>query len=198
MDSFEFNKIAGAVLAAALVVFGSRTLINEVLHVPEPEKPGYEVAVMTTEGDGVGAAKDAGPSVVELLASADAGAGKKDFKKCVACHTIEKGGANKIGPNLNGVVGRELASVSGFAYSAGLKGKGGSWDYVALDSFLTSPKKYAPGTKMAFAGLKKAQDRAELIAYLRENTDSPPPLPEASESAEAGESSEVAPATAKE
>jgi len=194
MDSFEFNKYAGAVLAALLVLFGTRTLIDEVMHSPKPEKPGYEVAALSTEGEASGDGGDTvkGPTVVELLVSADADGGKKSFKKCAACHTIDKGGANRVGPNLHSIVGRDVASVGGFSYSAILQEKDGQWDYAALDGFLANPKKYAPGTKMAFAGLKKVGERANVIAYLRENTDNPPPLPENADSADAGTGQAVA------
>lgn len=179
MDGFEFNKIAGAVLFALLVLFGSRTLGDIIFASHAPEKPGYMVAVP----DEAHAKKETPAADVvplpALLAKGDAGKGQKLAKKCAACHTFDSGGANKIGPNLHGIVGKSLAGVDGFAYSAALKDKGGSWGYEELDGFLASPKGFAPGTKMSFAGVKKPQQRADLILYLRSLGGSPPPLPEA-------------------
>ena len=179
MDGFELNKIAGAVLFALLVLFGTKTLGDIIFTVHAPEKPGYMVALP----DEAHAKKEMPAADVvplpALLAKGDAGNGQKLAKKCAACHTFDSGGANKIGPNLHGVVGKALASVDGFSYSKALKGKGGNWGYEELDGFLASPKKFVPGTKMAFAGVKKAQQRADLIVYLRSLGGNPPPLPEA-------------------
>jgi cytochrome c len=126
------------------------------------------------------AAEAPGPgSVLPLLAAADLAAGQKVSRKCAACHTFDEGGANKIGPNLWNLVGRAIASVDGFTYSKSLQEKSGDgWSYENLDGFLGKPKEWAPGTKMSFAGLKKIQDRADLIAYLRSLSGSPAPLPE--------------------
>ena len=125
---------------------------------------------------GVGAAPAA--DIKTLLASADAGAGEKIFGKCKACHNADKGGANQVGPNLWNVVGAPIAHHEGFSYSPALAGKsGGKWTYEELDTYLTSPKSFAPGTKMTFPGLTKAEDRANVIAFLRSRSDTPPPLP---------------------
>ncbi len=169
MDSFEFNKLAGAVLAALLAIFGTRTLVHELNHEKHPEKPGYIVEVASAEAtktDG-GSETAAEPDITALLASADVGAGEKLFKKCSACHTSKAGGANRVGPNLHGIADRDIASTAGFAYSAALQEKDGNWDVAALNAFLKSPKAYAKGTKMAFAGLKKPKQRAEMIKYLQ-------------------------------
>lgn len=180
MDSFELNKMAGAVLFALLVLFGARTISDIIFAPHKPEKPGYEVAVPdhadTDAGKGDDG-KDAVPLAV-LLAGGSAEKGQSAAKKCAACHTFDSGGANKIGPNLHGIVGRALASVDGFSFSDALKNKGGSWGYAELDAFLANPKAAVPGTKMAFAGVKKAQERADVILYLRSLGGSPPPLPE--------------------
>ena len=180
MDSFEINKIAGAVLLALLVLFGTKTMSNIMFRVHKPEKPGYEVAVAETKGHGASKAEAAKQvPLATLLAQASAGKGKAVAKKCAACHTFNEGGANKIGPNLYGILGRPRGSASGFAYSAAMKAKGGSWDYDSLNQFITSPKTFIKGTKMAFAGIKKESQRADLILFLREQGANKPPLPEA-------------------
>ncbi len=179
MDAFELNKIAGAVLFALLILFGAKTATNLIFKVHKPEKPGYEVEIVEAESGGkAGEAKEEVPLAV-LLAEADAGKGERVAKKCAACHTFDKGGANKIGPNLYGVMGRDLGTIDGFAYSGALKGKGGSWGYDELNEFITNPKGFIKGTKMAFAGVKNTKQRADLILYMRGQNDSPPPLPEA-------------------
>ena len=180
MDAFEFNKFAAAILLALLVIFGGKTMSNIVFKAHKPEKPGYEIEVADAPDYGADKAADA-PQVpfANLLAKASAEKGKGVAKKCAACHTFNQGGANKIGPNLYGTLGRALGSAGGFAYSGALKAKGGTWDYDTLNQFLASPKGYIKGTKMAFAGVKKDDQRADLILYLREQGDNKPPLPEA-------------------
>lgn len=180
MDAFEFNKFAAAILLALLVIFGGKTMSNIVFKAHKPEKPGYEIEVADAPDHGADKAAGA-PQVpfANLLAKASAEKGKGVAKKCAACHTFNKGGANKIGPNLYGTLGRALGSAGGFAYSGALKAKGGTWDYEALNQFLASPKAYIKGTKMAFAGVKKDDQRADLILYMREQGDNKPPLPEA-------------------
>lgn len=181
MDSFEFNKIAGAVLGTALVVFGLNELSKIIYHPHEPEKQGYAIEVAEAAGSGEAAAEaPAAPaeSLGTLLASADAAKGQTVFKACAACHDGSKGGPNKVGPNLWGIVGRMHGVHEGFAYSdamAALKDK--PWSYEALNEFLTSPKAAVPGTKMAYGGLKKDTDRANLLAYLATLSDSPVPFP---------------------
>ncbi len=122
-------------------------------------------------------AAEADNAALAMLASADAAAGKKAFKKCKACHSTEKGGKNKVGPNLWDTVGRAKASVAGYGYSGALEGLGGEWSYKDLDGFLANPKGFAKGTKMGFRGVKKAKDRAAIIVYLRSLSDQPKPLP---------------------
>lgn len=169
MDSFEFNKLAGAVLAALLAIFGTRTLVSELRHDKPVEKPGYIVEVASTDAgsSSSGGTATEEPDVAALLATADVAAGDKLFKKCSACHTRKAGAAHRVGPNLHGIADRDIASAAGFAYSTALEGKDGIWDASALDAFLKSPKAFAKGTKMAFAGLKKPQQRANMIKYLQ-------------------------------
>ncbi|WP_421693974.1 c-type cytochrome [Aestuariivirga sp.] len=181
MNSFEFNKIAGAVLGTALVVFGLNELSGIIYRSPEPAKPGFAIEV--AEAPAAGEAEAATPaapaeSLGTMLASADATKGQAVFKACQACHDGSKGGPNKVGPNLWGVVGRMHGSHEGFSYSeamASLKDK--PWTYEALNAFITSPKTAIPGTKMAYGGLKKDADRANLLAYLQTLSDSPVPFP---------------------
>jgi cytochrome c len=182
MDSFEFNKIAGAVLATALVVFGLHELAGIVYHSPAPEKPGFAVEVPEAgESSGeAAAAEPAAPaeSLGAMLAKADPAKGQAVFKACQACHDGTKDGPNKVGPNLWGVVGRMHASHPGFEYSEAMKKLADKpWTYEALNEFLTAPNKAIPGTKMAFGGIKKATDRADLLAYLATLSDSPVPFP---------------------
>jgi cytochrome c len=136
----------------------------------EPEAP--EEAAVTTEPE-----VPAGGGIAALLAAADAEAGAKLSKKCAACHSFDNGGKNKVGPNLWDIVGKAIAGGEGYKYSGALAGLGGEWTYDRLDAFLTKPKDFAAGTKMSFAGLKKAEDRANLIAFLRGRSDDPKPLP---------------------
>lgn len=180
MDAFELNKFAAAVLLALLVIFGTKAMSNILFKAHKPEKPGYAVEVADAPDQGADKAAE-GPQepFANVLAKASAEKGKSGAKKCAACHTFDKGGANKIGPNLYGILDRALGTVDGFAYSADLKAKGGTWDYEALNQFLANPKAFISGTKMAFAGVKKDNQRADIILYLREQGDNKPPLPEA-------------------
>ncbi|MBK8907507.1 MAG: c-type cytochrome [Rhodospirillales bacterium] len=123
------------------------------------------------------AAEEGGNGLAALLASGDAGAGEKVFRKCKACHTIEKDGGNRVGPNLWNVVGRDIAAAEGFSYSDSLSSLEGEWTYQDLSAYLEDPKGFSPGNKMSFAGLKKPKDRADVILYLREHSDEPPALP---------------------
>jgi cytochrome c len=181
MDSFEFNKIAGAVLGTALAVFGIGELTKAVYHVDHPEKQGFaiEVAEAATGGEATGGGDTKPVALAELLKTADATKGAGVAKKCGACHDVAKGGPNKIGPNLWDVVERPIAAHEGFTYSDAMKAKAGeakTWTYDNLNAFLTKPAVYVPKTKMTFAGLKD-KDRADVLAYLQSLSDSPKPFP---------------------
>ena len=180
MSSFEFNKIAGAVLGTALMVFGLRALTGIIYHSEKPVKPGFaiEVAEAATGGETSGGEKPAAVSLGTLLGSADAAKGASVAKACAACHDFTKGGPNKVGPNLWDVVDRPHGSHEGFAYSDAMKAKSVEpWSFEALNAFIKSPKEGVPGTKMGFGGLKKDQDRANLLAYLATLSDAPKPFP---------------------
>jgi cytochrome c len=181
MDSFEFNKIAGAVLGTALAVFGIGELTTAVYHVDQPEKQGFaiEVAEAATGGEATAGGETKPMPLAELLKTADATKGAAVAKKCAACHDVSKGGPNKIGPNLWEVVERPIAAHEGFGYSEAMKAKAGeakTWSYENLNQFLIKPAAYVPKTKMAFAGLKD-KDRANILAYLQSLSDSPKPFP---------------------
>lgn len=181
MDAFQFNKIAGGVLTAALLIFGGRTLASMALKEPHAEKPGYVIPVKAAAATAGAAAAAFNPkTIVEGLKKAAAGnveAGRDVFKKCAACHTPNKGGENKVGPNLYGIIGRKLGSHAGFAYSDAVKNKGGDWTYESAAAYLYNPKDSIPGNKMAFAGVQDTQDLVDVLAYLRTLDDSPKPLP---------------------
>ncbi|HTG38462.1 cytochrome c family protein [Sphingomonas sp.] len=158
------NTIAGWVLAGCVAALGLTIASGMAFHGERPEKMGYPIEGVVEEG---GAAEAAVP-IGTLMAAADPAAGAEVFKKCASCHTINQGGAAGIGPNLYGVMGKPHGSVPGFAYSDALKGVPGNWDFEAMNKWLTSPRKYAPGTKMSFAGLSNDQERANVIAYLNQ------------------------------
>jgi cytochrome c len=177
IDSWTFNKIAGAVLGTALVVFGLSELSGVIYATHAPEKPGMaiEVAEATTGGGEAEAATE--KPLAELLAVADVAKGEAAHKKCLACHDFAQGGPNKTGPNLWAVVDRPIASHEGFAYSDALKSHSADkWTYEHLFTFLNNPKGFAPGTKMTLA-VKSPTERANILAYLRSLSDSPVPFP---------------------
>ncbi|PCD04161.1 cytochrome c family protein [Sphingomonas spermidinifaciens] len=159
------NTIAGWVLAGCAAALGLTIASGMVFHGERPEKMGYPIEGVVEEGAGGGEAE---VPIATLLASADAAAGAEVFKKCASCHTINSGGAAGIGPNLYGVLGKPHGHQAGFAYSDALKGIAGNWDFESMNKWLTSPRKYAPGTKMSFAGLSNPQERANVIAYLNQ------------------------------
>jgi len=190
MDAFEINKIAGSVLATILALFGLSFVGDFIFHSEAPAQPGYEIAAIAPEGHGGGggdAPAAAEESALAMLADASVADGEKVAKKCAACHTFEKGGPNKVGPNLWEVVNRKPGVHEGFAYSNAVTEFGGTtnWTFEALDHYLTNPKAALPGNKMSFAGLKKAEDRAAMLAYLRSLSDSPAPLLAAGDTAAA-------------
>jgi cytochrome c len=174
----EFNKLAAAILVAGLVFMIINVGIDEIMHRAPPEAVAYPVP---TDGSVALAATVIEEAPVDplgaLLAAADVASGKKLAKKCSSCHTFDKGGKNRVGPNLWDIVGRDMAQVAGYKYSGALAGMGGVWDYATLDRFLAKPKEMVPGTKMSFAGIKTPEGRADLIAFLRDQSDDPPALP---------------------
>ena len=180
MDSHEWNKIAGGVLGTILFVLVVRLVSGSIFEQEAPAKPGYVVPGVVEETTGGAAAAPVAEVIPDwgtVLPTADAAKGADVSHKCEQCHNLNKGGAIKIGPPLYGVVGRARASFPGFDYSAAMKAKGGSWTFDELFQFLKSPQAYIEGTKMTFAGLSSAQDRINLIAYLRTNSDSPVAIP---------------------
>jgi len=179
MDSFEWNKIIGAVLGTAIFIFVVRVVAENIYEPEKPAKPGYVVeGVVETAGGGSAApVEETMPDWGTVLASADVADGKTISTKCEQCHDLSKGGPNKIGPNLFGVVDRPRASHEGFAYSSAMKGKPGNWTYDELFKFIKAPGVDIPGTKMSFAGLRSDKDRINLIAFLRSNADSPAAIP---------------------
>ena len=178
MDSFEINKIVAAVLMVALLVIGIGKLSDVIFHVEKPETPGYAVEVeqVSTASSSTVTAADEKVDIA-LMAMGDIASGEKIFKKCAACHSIIKGGKNAIGPALYNVVGRKVGSVEDYKYSKALAAYEKEWTLEELNGYLTKPAKWIKGTKMAFAGLRKEADRASVIKYLNENSDSPVPLP---------------------
>ncbi len=196
MGGMEFNKIFAAILVAGIVA-GLGGFVSKVLvHPKTPQEFAYNVEEMEGSAGG-GAAKVAmAEPVLAMIAGADAARGEKVAKACAACHTFTKGGANGVGPNLYNVIGGPKDHVAGFAYSGALLEHGGStWTYAEMNKFLWKPKVYAPGTKMSFIGLKKPEDRAAVIAYLRTLSDSPKPMP--SDAEIAAEAAELAPPEAE-
>jgi len=190
----RFNTFAGWALFAGIIALGGGIVSAKLFHTERPEAMGYAIEGVEAEGEGGG---DSGPSLNTLLASADVAQGEKVFAKCAACHTINAGGANGIGPNLHGVMGEAVATGhGGFVFSDALQSKGGSWDFATMDAWLKSPREFAPGTKMTFAGLSKPADRANLIAYLNaQGSNLPLPAADAAPAA-APEAAEAANAAA--
>ena len=179
MDSFELNKIAGAILATMLVALGLN-IFSGIIFAPRPAgDAGYPLPVPQEEAAAQGAAAPAAQTepLPVLLASADVAKGQAAVRKCASCHSFDKGGPNRVGPNLHEVVGRAKASRPDFNYSAALKSKGGEWTFEDINAFIQNPKGYANGTTMAFAGIGAASERADILAYLRSLSDSPKPLP---------------------
>ena len=187
----RFNTIAGWVLFAGIIALGSSIVAGELFHPERPEKGGYPITGVEEEG-GAGAAAE--QPIEFYLAKADPAKGQQIFNKCAACHNADKGGANQLGPNLWGVLGEPIGQGKGFAFSPALSSKGGNWDWDNLSQWLSSPKAFAPGTKMTFAGLSNPEDRANVIAFLNAHSDAPKPLPAAPAPANAAKKDPAAPA----
>lgn len=167
MSSFEFNKIFAAVLVAGIVAMLSGFIAGKLVHPHALEQDAVAIDGEAPEAAGGGGKADMPQPVLHLIASADVAQGEKLSKACAACHSFDNGGPDKVGPNLWGIVGAKKGHSGNFAYSEALIATGGSWSYESLNTFLWKPKKYAPGTKMNFVGLKKPEDRAAMIAWLR-------------------------------
>ena len=178
MDSFELNKIAGAVLGSLLFIMGLGVISDALFAAPRMAKPGYALpAAEAAQGGSAAAAPEVVTPLPVLLAKADPKKGEGLVKACAACHSLDSGAAAKAtGPALYGVIDRAVGST-GFAYSDSMKAKGGKWDYVQINAFLANPKGVVAGTKMSYAGEKDAAKRADIIAYLRSLASSPAPLP---------------------
>ena len=175
MDSFEINKIIAAILIVGLLVIGINKLSDTIFHVDKPKTPGYVIEVEQTSTASTSTENKI--DIIALMAMGNVASGKKLFKKCVSCHSITKGGKNKIGPALYNVVGRKVGGVIDYKYSTAFIAYEKEWTFEELNGFLTKPAKWIQGTKMAYAGLKKEEDRASIIKYLNQNSDSPLPLP---------------------
>lgn len=200
MNSFEANKIFGAVLGTVFVLFGGSLLAEVIFHSEAPERPGFAIEV--PEDTGAAAEAPAAVPIAVLLQDADAEAGAAVFRRCQACHSGEKDGPNLVGPDLWDLVNRPIAVHEGFSYSAAMtafsEDHAVHWDYEHLNGFLHNPRQYINGTAMSFAGINNDGDRADLIAYLRTLSDNPAPLPEVAAAPAEGEAApaegEAAPA----
>ena len=179
MDSFEFNKIAAAVLVGALLFVGINILSEGLFEVPEANENAYVVEGLEAEDADTttDVVEEAGPSLATLLANASMDAGERAFRVCAGCHSINEGGDHRVGPNLYGVMGGAVAGQDGFGYSSAMTDHGGTWTYEAMYDWLTSPANAIPGNRMSFAGVRRESDRAALLLYLAANSNNPPPLP---------------------
>ena len=178
MDSFEINKIIAAVLLIALIVIGIGKISDLAFHVDKPKQSAYKIELdETTKVLSTKIQEDEKVDIAALLALGNIEHGKKVFKKCAACHLINKGADNKIGPALYGVIGREVASKQDYKYSKAMAGYDKNWTFEEMNGYLKKPQSYIKGTKMAFAGLRKEKDRASVILYLNQSSDKPLPLP---------------------
>tara|TARA_Y100000816_G_C26038256_1_gene543699 strand:- start:572 stop:1111 length:540 start_codon:yes stop_codon:yes gene_type:complete len=179
MDSFEVNKVIAAILLVALLVIGIGKISDIAFKVDKPKKSAYKIDIQekdNTTGTTVEIVTEK-VDIAALLALGDISHGEKVFKKCSACHLVNKGGENKIGPALYGVIGRKVASIEDYKYSKAMAAYDKSWTFEEMNGYLKKPQTHIKGTKMAFAGLRKEKDRASVILYLNQNSDNPIPLP---------------------
>jgi cytochrome c len=197
MDSYELNKILGALLFTCLSLLSLNIAAGAVFAPSKPAKPGMEVVVQEHAPAGGAAPAAAEEPIEKLFAAATPEKGENAAKKCAACHTFAKGEPNRVGPNLYGVVGRERGSVQGFNYSAGMKGKPGKWTVEDLNHFLQNPKGFIPGTSMSFAGVPRGSERADIITFLNTKSDSPVQLPKAAEAPSMQKSADATAGTAR-
>ena len=177
MDSFEINKIITAVLLVVLLVFGVSKISDVIFEVKKPDVEGYKVDVKVGDATITQASSESQVDISALLSMGDIEHGKKVFKKCAACHSINQSGGNKIGPKLWNVMFRSVGLISDYKYSKALSGYKKEWNWEEMNGFLIKPSKWIKGNKMGFAGLKKEKDRASVILYLNQNSDNPKPLP---------------------
>ena len=177
MSSMEFNKMAMAVLIAGITAMVGGFIARGTVS-PEPLTENVYVVDLGEDAAAVEEVVEEVPSVAELLLLADADSGQGLSRACAACHSFDNGGANKIGPNLWDIVNRPIGSAAGFGYSSAMSDKGGDWTYEELDGFLAAPRSWVSGTSMSYAGMRKPEDRADLIAWMRSLSDSPAPLPQ--------------------
>jgi len=179
MDSFELNKVIAAVLMVALLVIGLGKIADSIFYVKKPKNQGYQVEVESELASSVSQVAETVEKIdiMAIMTQGDIASGEKIFKKCAACHSINKGGKNKIGPALYNVVGRTVGGVDNYKYSKTLASYGKEWTFEELNGFLIKPSSYLKGTKMSYAGLRKEKDRASVIKYLNQNSDSPKLLP---------------------
>jgi cytochrome c len=180
MDSFELNKIIGAILGTCILVLVTSFAASAMFAPKMPEKPGFEIAVKEAAHGGPAEAAAPSEPIEKLLQTASVEKGAAAAKKCAACHTFDKGGPNRVGPNLFGTINEKKgAGKGGFNFSAAMKAKGGEWTFDDLNKFIANPKAFVPGTAMGFAGIQKDSERADVIAYLATLADKPVPLPTA-------------------
>jgi len=171
------TKIIISIALAVIVILGINKIADSIYEVKKPEKSAYQITVASqTEENGDSDSSDKPGDIMALLASANASEGEKVFKKCASCHSVSKGGKNKIGPALWGVIGRQAGILTDYKYSKSLIAYGKKWSFQEIDGFLAKPKEWVPGTKMAFAGLKNQKDRASLILYMNNQSDQPLPI----------------------
>ena len=177
MDSFEINKIIAAIIIVFILVFGVGKISDIVYHVEKPSTSAYKVDVKTANTSSKSSDLSEAVDISSLLAMGSIEHGQKVFKKCSACHSVKKGGKNKIGPALYNVLGRNVAALDNYKYSKALAAYGKTWTFEEMNGFLKKPQAYIKGTKMAFAGLKKEKDRASILLFMNQNSDNPLPLP---------------------